>query len=421
MSIIRFGLDLAKNSIAIYGVNEHEKMVVRKTLKREKLLEFFANVPPALLAMEAGSGAHHWARELRALGHDARIIDPRFVAPSRQQGHTGKNDFNDAAAVCEAGGRPQMRFIPMKSKQQQAVLLVHRQRQACVTEHTRLINRLRGFLAEFGIVAPQGAHRFKARWPVIRQHHDADLPSLAWEVPEELYAEVGRLHQKILAFDRQLNAIVRSDPSAMMLASINGIGPITASAVVADLIDTLVGRTAITFRTLELWSNRKARVTTRPDDDARAARRERGQAPVPAIAVVTQTLQLDWESSFFTEAVARPIVVTSAAFHGMAKSGRAVSTTQSRGAASAVGARSSSTTRVRSSIVVGSAQCRSSRTTRSSSACMRRRSTAPTVIAVGLPPSSGGSCSASAGCLRTWTSTRDGSKAAGPCTPLGSC
>jgi transposase len=104
-----------------------------------------------------------------------------------------------------------------------------------VTEHTRLINRLRGFLAEFGIVAPKGAHRFKARWPVIRQRHDADLPGLAWEVLEELYAEVGRLHQKVLAYDRQINAIVRSDPRAMMLASINGIGPITASAVVATI------------------------------------------------------------------------------------------------------------------------------------------------------------------------------------------
>ena len=144
MSIIRFGIDLAKNSFAICGVDSHEKIVLRKTLKREKLLEFFANIPAAMVAMEAGSGAYHWARELLALGHDARIIDPRLVAPYRHQGHSGKNDFNDAIAICEAAGRPQMRFIPVKSKEQQAILLVHRLRQACVAEHTRLVNRLRG-------------------------------------------------------------------------------------------------------------------------------------------------------------------------------------------------------------------------------------------------------------------------------------
>jgi transposase len=120
MNIIRFGLDLAKNSFALCGVDTHGKIVLRKTLKREKLLELFANVTPAMVAMEAGSGAHHWARELGALGHDARIIDPRLVAPYRHNGRAGKNDFNDAMAICEAAGRPQMRFIPVKSKEQQA-------------------------------------------------------------------------------------------------------------------------------------------------------------------------------------------------------------------------------------------------------------------------------------------------------------
>jgi len=99
MTIIRFGIDLAKSSFAVCGVDTHGKIVLRKTVKREKLLEFFANRPPAMVAMEAGSGAHHWSRELRALGHDARIIDPRLVAPYRHQGHSGKNDFNDAVAI----------------------------------------------------------------------------------------------------------------------------------------------------------------------------------------------------------------------------------------------------------------------------------------------------------------------------------
>jgi transposase len=233
--IIRFGVDLAKNSFAICGVDELGKVALRKTLTRSKLLTFFANIPPALVAMESGSGAHHWARELIALGHDARIIDPRLVAPYRQQGSVGKNDFNDAEAICEAAGRPRMRFVPVKTKEQQAVLLVHRLRQACVTEHTRLVNRLRGALAEFGIVVPKGANHFKARWPVIRQRHEQDLPALAWSVLEELYARLVDLHQRILAYDRQINAFVRDDDRARRLAQVNGIGPITASAIVATI------------------------------------------------------------------------------------------------------------------------------------------------------------------------------------------
>jgi transposase len=234
MNIIRFGIDLAKNSFAICGIDEHEKIVFRKVLKRARLLEFFANTPPALVAMEAGSGAHHWARELCALGHNARIIDPRLVAPYRHQGRAGKNDSNDAAAICEAAGRPLMRFVPIKTKEQQAIL-VHRLRHACVAEHTRLINRLRGFLAEFGIVAPQGAETFKAHWPTIRQRHDLDLPSLAWQLLEEHYAELRRLHLNVLAYDRQINAFVREDLQAKRLAQVNGIGPITASAIVATI------------------------------------------------------------------------------------------------------------------------------------------------------------------------------------------
>lgn len=234
-NIIRFGIDLAKNSFAICGVDDTGNVAVRKTLNRARLLEFFANTPPALVAMEAGSGAHHWARELTALGHDARIIDPRLVAPYRHQGRTGKNDLNDAAAVCEAAGRPAMRFVPIKTVDQQAILLIHRLRRNCVAEHTRTINRLRGFLAEFGIIAPKGAATFKARWALIRQQHDPEIPALAWTVLDELFEQVQALHQRVLAYDRQINAFVRADPRARRLAEVHGIGPITASALVATI------------------------------------------------------------------------------------------------------------------------------------------------------------------------------------------
>lgn len=233
--VIRFGIDLAKNTFAVCGVDEHDHIIVKKTLSRKQLLTFFANTPSALVAMEAGSGAHHWARQLIALGHDARIIDPGLVAPYRQQGRTGKNDDNDAAAICEAVGRPRMRFIPVKTPDQQAILLVHRLRRSCVAEHTRLVNQLRGFLAEFGVVAPKGVHAFKAQWPRIRQQHADDLPPLAWETLDTLHAELDELHQQVLAYDRQIKAFVRADERASRLAEVNGIGVITASALVATI------------------------------------------------------------------------------------------------------------------------------------------------------------------------------------------
>lgn len=185
--------------------------------------------------MESGSGAHHWARCLARMGHDPRIIDPRLVAPYRSQGKTGKNDLNDAMAICEAAGRPHMRFVPIKSEDQQAVLVIHRLRSAAVTAHTRTINQLRGLLAEFGVIAPQGADRFKRDWHQLRQAQAQALPPLAWEAIDDLYAELSRLHDKVLSFDRQINAFVRDCEPAQRLAEVPGIGRLTASAIVATI------------------------------------------------------------------------------------------------------------------------------------------------------------------------------------------
>lgn len=235
MKIIRFGIDLAKTSFALCGVDEQEQMVLQRTLIRHELLSFFANQPAALIAMEAGSGAHYWARELMALGHDARIIDPRFVAPYRHQGRTGKNDRNDAAAICEAAGRPTMRFVPLKTAEQQALLVVHRLRTTAVAEHTRSANQIRGILAEFGIVVPQGPNTLKRHWGTLRQTYAHTLPALVWEELEALFRHLGECHQKILAYDRKINAFVRDDERAQRLSAIHGIGPITASAIVATI------------------------------------------------------------------------------------------------------------------------------------------------------------------------------------------
>lgn len=234
-TIIRFGIDLAKNSFAICGVDEREHVRFRKTLRRDQLLLFFAQQPAAIVAMESGSGAHHWARKLMAQGHDAKIIDPRLVAPYRHQGVAGKNDMNDAQAICEAAGRPHMRFVPIKTPDQQALLVVHRLRHSTVKEHTRTINQMRGLLAEFGVVAPQGADSFKRDWAELRQQNADDIPILAWEALDQLYENLLDLHDKILAFDRQIKRFVKHDPAATQLAKVPGIGVITASAIVATI------------------------------------------------------------------------------------------------------------------------------------------------------------------------------------------
>ena len=147
MKVTTVGLDLAKSVFTVQGVDEHGKAVLRKTVRRAKLLELFAQLPPCVVGMEACSGAQHWARELRKLGHEPRIMAAEFVEPYRQG---GKNDTNDAAAICEAVSRPQMRFVALKSVEQQAVLAVHRLRQGLVEERTALANRLRGLLTNMG-------------------------------------------------------------------------------------------------------------------------------------------------------------------------------------------------------------------------------------------------------------------------------
>lgn len=233
--IIRFGVDLAKNSFSVCGVDVQGRIQVERTLSRGELLRFFAQQQPAVVAMEAGSGAHHWARELIKQGHEARIIDPRFVAPYRTQGRSGKNDANDAVAICEAAGRPRMRFVPVKNLEQQAVLMVHRLRASTVAEHTRLINQMRGFLAEFGVAVAQGRARFKSRWPGLRQQYADVLPPLAWETLDSQFADLQALHEKVLAYDRQINRFVRESDAATRLSAVQGIGPVTASAIVATV------------------------------------------------------------------------------------------------------------------------------------------------------------------------------------------
>jgi len=156
--ITTVGIDLAKNLFTVHGVDASGKTVLRKTVRREKLMELVAALPPCLIGMEACGGAHQWARRFQAQGHQVGIMMARFVAAYRK---SAKNDGNDAEAICEAVGRPTMRFVPVKSAEQQAILSLHRVRQGYVEERTATINRMRGVLAEFGVVRPQRADQVR--------------------------------------------------------------------------------------------------------------------------------------------------------------------------------------------------------------------------------------------------------------------
>jgi len=176
MNVTTIGIDLAKNSFSLHGVDTRGKTVFRKTLSRAKLLPFLVQQPPCLVGMKACSGAHYWAREIGKLGHETRIMAPKFVIPYRKG---GKNDNNDAAAICEAVARPDMRFVPVKSAEQQAVLALHRVRQGLIQHRTALINQFRGLLSEFGLIIPKGRYQTHEHIPAILEDADNGLPDQA--------------------------------------------------------------------------------------------------------------------------------------------------------------------------------------------------------------------------------------------------
>jgi transposase len=232
MNVTIIGIDLAKNLFSLHGMDAHGKTVLKRTVSRGKLLETFANLPRCLVGMEACTGAHHWARRLSALGFDARIIAPRFVIPYRK---SGKNDGNDAEAICEAVSRPNMRFVPIKSAEQQAVLSLHRIRQGLVTERTAQINQIRGLFAEFGLIMPKGRYPAQHHIPALLEDAANGLPGLARRLLGDVWQRIIQLNHQILAYDREIEQLARQSDLAQRLMSIPGIGAITATALVASL------------------------------------------------------------------------------------------------------------------------------------------------------------------------------------------
>jgi len=247
MAIAVLGIDLAKNVFALHGVDETGKpALVRANVARDRLLELVTALPPCLIGLEACSGAHHWAREFLKAGHTVRLMAPKFVVPYRMSGKYGKNDATDAAAICEAVTRPNMRFVPTKTSEQQGQLMVHRVRQSLVAQRTATFNRIRGLLAELGIVLAPGANT--VRRDAVR--HLPTLPSWAATVAADLLDEVTRLDERISQYDHHIVNMARENTAAQQLMRLDGIGKTTATAIVSTLGD---GRDFANGRQFAAW------------------------------------------------------------------------------------------------------------------------------------------------------------------------
>ncbi len=232
-TVTTVGLDLAKHIFQIHAIDASGRVVFAGAVKRGKVLAFFQALPPCLVGMEACGSAHYWARELVKLGHDARMMPPAYVKPYvRRQ----KNDAADAAAICEAAARPSMRFVGVRSVENQATLMHHKAREMLVAQRTQLINGLRGHLAEIGVIAAQGYKA--ARELALRiEACDETIPLCVCEALAPLVVQLRKLDEAIDKLDRSLMKKAKGDPTVRRLMSIPGVGPITASAIAASVQD----------------------------------------------------------------------------------------------------------------------------------------------------------------------------------------
>jgi transposase len=234
MKATTIGIDLAKSVLQVHGVDARGNAVVRKQLKRDQVLPFFGNLAACRIGMEACGSAHYWARKLEKLGHSVKLMAPQFVKPYVK---TNKNDAADAEAICEAVSRPNMRFVPIKNGEQQAVLALHRARQGFVTARTAQANQIRGLLSEYGIVIPQGLSHVSKRLPEILEDGENDLPGVFRQLLQRLGDHLRELHRQVGELELQIQLWHRQHDASCRLARIPGIGPLTASALVASIGD----------------------------------------------------------------------------------------------------------------------------------------------------------------------------------------
>jgi transposase len=244
MDMTTLGIDIAKSVFQLHGIDADGAVVVQKKLRRGAVLNFLGKVGPCLIGMEACATSHYWAREIAALGHEVRLIPPAYVKPyvKRQ-----KNDAADAEAICEAVTRPNMRFVPIKTEEQQSVLVLHRARDLLMRQRTMILNAIRGHLAEFGIIAAQGPRQVMGMIAQLRDDGDASLPEIARSALLALGAHLEALAGEIRALERQLIVWHRADPTSQRLETIPGVGLITATALAASVSDPSVFKSGREF------------------------------------------------------------------------------------------------------------------------------------------------------------------------------
>ena len=243
-AITTVGLDIAKSVFQVHGVDAQGGVVIRRQLKRRFVLAFFQKLPPCLVGIEACASSHHWSREIKALGHTVRLMPPAYVKPyvKRQ-----KNDAADAEAICEAVTRANMRFVATKTPEQQSCLMLHRTRHLFIRQQTAVINAIRAHLAEFGIVAPVGRNGVEELLNVVADPADKRVPEVARMCLATLGAQLHRIKEQILAFDRMITAWHRSNEVSRRLDAIPGVGPMLATALVASVADPKVFRSGRNF------------------------------------------------------------------------------------------------------------------------------------------------------------------------------
>jgi transposase len=243
-TVTTIGLDIAKSVFQVHGIDTAGQVVIRRQLKRRFVLSFFAKLPACLVGIEACASSHHWSRELQALGHTVRLMPPAYVKPyvKRQ-----KNDCTDAEAICEAVTRPNMRFVPTKTVEQQSCLMLHRARHLFIRQQTAVINSIRAYLAEFGIVAPVGRRGVEHLLDVVADADDHRLPEVARMCLAALGGQLRALKAQILEFDRRIMAWHRSNTTSKRLDAIPGVGPALATALVASIADAKAFRSGRDF------------------------------------------------------------------------------------------------------------------------------------------------------------------------------
>jgi transposase len=234
MTVKTIGLDIAKHVFQVHGADAIGKAVLSKRLRREQVTDFFGSVPRCIVSMEATRGAQYWARVIATFGHEVRLLAPQFVRPYvRGQ----KNDMQDAAAICEAASRPEMRFVPQKSIQQQDMQMLHRIRSRLVGNRTQLGNQIRGLLAEYGIIVPLHLHRLRKQLIELTSEPHPQLTPFAQELFASLYAELCSIDERIATMERRIEQIFHREEACQKIAEVEGVGPVIATAIVAAIAD----------------------------------------------------------------------------------------------------------------------------------------------------------------------------------------